>query len=108
MQQNMGKMIKGIAEMQKRAQSIQNEIAQAHFDGAAANGLVKVTINGEGKLLKVAIDQAVMSEDADTVADLVIVATNKAHDAKETLAKQKLASLGAGLLPLGMKIPGLG
>lgn len=108
MQQNMGKMVAGIAKMQKQAQAIQAEIAKAQFDGVAANGLVKVTINGEGKLLDIKLDQSVMSEDADTVADLVIVATNKAHEAKEVMAKQKLATLGAGLLPLGMKIPGLG
>jgi len=107
MQQNMGKMLAGIAKMQKQAQAIQDEIAKSKFEGAAANGLVKVTINGEGKLLDVKLDQAVMSEDAETVSDLVIVAVNKAHEGKEALAKQKLASLGAGLLPLGMKFPGM-
>jgi DNA-binding YbaB/EbfC family protein len=107
-QQNLPKMLKGIAEMQKRAQAIQTEIAQMHFEGTAANSLVKATINGEGKLLKVVIDPTVLSEDAETVGDLVIVATNNAHDAKEVEAKKKLATLGAGLLPLGMKIPGLG
>lgn len=108
MQQNMGKMLKGITELQKRVEAVQNEIAQAQFDGAAANGLVKVTINGKGELKSVVIDPSVLTEDAETVGDLVVVATNKAHEAKEAMAKQKLSGLGAGLLPLGLKIPGLG
>lgn len=108
MQQNLGKMLKGINELQKRVETAQNEIAAAQFDGAAANGLVKVIISGKGELKRVTIDPSLMSEDADTVADLIVVATNKAHEAKEVLAKQKLSGLASGLLPMGLKIPGLG
>jgi DNA-binding YbaB/EbfC family protein len=108
MQQNMGKMLKSLGTMQKKMDTVQQELGDAIFEGSAANGLVKVSMTGKGDIKSVKIDPAVMSEDADTVGDLVVVATRKAYEAKEVMAKQKLATISSGLLPFGMKIPGLG
>jgi DNA-binding YbaB/EbfC family protein len=105
---NMGKMLKGIQELQRRMDTIQAELGDAVFEGEAADGLVKVSVTGKGEIKRVTIDPAVMSEGAEMVGDLVVVAARKAHDSKEVVAKEKLASVSAGLLPLGMKIPGLG
>jgi DNA-binding YbaB/EbfC family protein len=108
MQQNLGKMLKSMQQLQVRMDTIQKELGEAVFDGEAANGLVKVSVTGKGEIKLVLIDPSVMSEDADTIGDLVVVAARKAHQAKEAVAKEKLASVSSGLLPLGMKIPGLG
>ncbi len=108
MQKNLGSMVKGIAQLQARMDTVQKEIAAASFDGEAANGLVKATINGKGELQRVHLDPSVMTEDAETVADLVTVAFRKAFDAKEDFSKTKLAGIATGLLPMGMKLPGLG
>lgn len=104
----MGKMLKSLGTMQKKMDAVQQELSDAVFEGSAANGLVKVTMTGKGDIKSVTLDPAVMSEDADTVGDLVVVATRKAYEAKELLSKQKLATISAGLLPFGMKLPGIG
>lgn len=108
MQKNIGGMLKGITELQKRMDAVQKEIAEATFDGSAANGLVKVTMTGKGEIKHVHIDPSVLTEDAETVGDLVTVAAGKAYEAKEALAKSKLSGIASGLLPLGIKLPGLG
>jgi DNA-binding YbaB/EbfC family protein len=108
MQQNMGKMLKGITELQKRVDAAQKEIGEAQFEGSAANNLVKVTITGKGEFKRVVIDPSLLTEDAETIADLVMVAGNKANEATEALAKTKLSGIAGGMLPLGLKIPGLG
>ena len=106
--QQMGKLLKGLGEMQKRMEAAQKALSEASFDGAAANGLVKVVMTGNGELKSLVIDPSVMSEDSETLADLVIVATRQAFEAKEKQAKEKLAGMASGLLPLGMKLPGFG
>ena len=108
MQNNMGKLLKTIGDMQKRMEKVQAELGDAVFDGEAANGLVKVKVTGKGEIVAVTLDPAVMTEDHETVGDLIVVAARKAHEAKEKLAKEKLASITSGVLPLGMKLPGLG
>lgn len=108
MSANLGKMLKGLTAMQAKMDTIQAELGAAVFEGEAAQGLVKVSVTGKGEIKRVVIDPSVLTEDADTIGDLVVVAAKKAHDAKELVAKQKLATVSSGLLPLGLKIPGLG
>jgi DNA-binding YbaB/EbfC family protein len=108
MQKNLGGMLKGIAQLQRKIDAVQKEIAEASFDGEAAAGLVKVTMSGKGEITRVEINPVVMAEDAETLADLVVVAARKAYDAKEAVSKEKLAAIAPGLGSLGLKIPGLG
>lgn len=108
MQQNLGKLLTSMRILQQRIDTIQKELGDAVFDGEAANGLVKVSVTGKGEILRVTLDPSVLSEDADTLGDLVVVAAKNAHSAKEAVAKEKLASVSKGVLPFGLSIPGLG
>lgn len=108
MQQGMPKMFKGLMDLQKKMDAVQQELGVAVFEGASAGGLVKVSMTGKGELKSVVIDPAVLtSEDAETVGDLIVVATRKAYEAKEEVAKSKLAAATAGVLPFGLKMPGM-
>jgi len=105
---NVGGMLKSIMDLQKKMDSIQKEIAEKSFEGDSAGGLVKLEMTGKGEVTKLVIDPEVLKEDAETVSDLVVVALNSAYNKKEAFSKEKLASVSAGLLPLGLKLPGLG
>lgn len=103
--QNAGKMVKAMAAMQQNVNRIQKELGETEYTGNAA-GLVQVVVKGEGQVLSAKMNPAVRDEDADTIAALFVVAFNDAHRQKEVLAKSKLATVGAGLLPMGFKLPG--
>ena len=105
--QNVGKLVKSLNQLQNKAKAIQQEIAEKTFEGTAANGLVKVTMTGKGNITRVDIDETVMSEGHETVADLVTVAAGKAYEAKEEYAGKKVKELGSGLLPFGLTLPGM-
>jgi DNA-binding YbaB/EbfC family protein len=105
---NPGMLMKGLAEMQKRMTAAQEKLAATDFDGDAAGGLVRVVINGKGELKGVTISPAVMDEGPDMLSDLVQAAYNVAFAKKEEAAKAVLGSLTTGLMPLGIKLPGLG
>lgn len=105
--QGMGKMLAGMMDLQKKMDAVQRELGEAVFTGESGGGLVKVTMTGKGEIKSVVLDKAVMTEDTETVGDLVVVATRKAYEAKEALAKEKLASITKGVLPFGLKVPGL-
>lgn len=104
--QNFGKMAKALVSMQQKMDAAQKELAAAEFTGSAASGLVQIVVTGQGEVLRAKMNPAVRDEDADTIADLFVVAFNDAHRQKEALAKTKLASMGTGLLPGGLKLPG--
>lgn len=105
---NPGGLVKGLAEMQKRMNAAQEKLAEAQFEGAAAGGLVKATVSGKGEFKRLEISQAAMDEGPDMLSDLVVVAYNDAFSKKEAEAKKVLGGLTSGLLPLGIKLPGVG
>ena len=107
MQPNMGKMLKGIAELQKRVNEMQKELSAMVFEGNAGGNLVSVAVTGAGEVQSLKINPALMTEDAETIEDLVVAALNNANANKEKTSKEKLSGIAGGLLPLGIKLPGM-
>jgi len=62
--------------------------------GTAGDGLVKVTANGAREILNISIAPSLLTEDAEAIEDLLVVATNRALE----LAAEKEASEGQSLM----------
>jgi DNA-binding YbaB/EbfC family protein len=105
---NPGNLLKGISALQTKMNTIQKELSESIFEGGAANDLVKVTMTGNGELKSTFIDASLLgTEDAETISDLVTVAAGNAYKKKEEKSKALLGGMANGLLPFGMKIPGM-
>lgn len=105
---NVGGMLKQVAQLQSKMNAAQAELSKATYNGTSGGGLVNVTILGTGEVQKIDINPAVLKEDAETVGDLIAAALNRATTVKENATKARLKEIGAGVLPLGLSIPGLG
>lgn len=101
----MGMMSK-VKEMQERMQQMQAELAETQCEGQSGGGLVKVTLNGKGEMLKVAIDPSLMKPDeSEILEDLIVAASQDAKSKAETIAQDKMASITGGLpIPPGFKL----
>ncbi len=100
----MGMMGK-VKELQEKMQQAQSELQFLTATGEAGGGLVRATANGERKLLKIEIDESLLTaQDRDMLADLVVAAANKALEAAGEQARQELQRKTSGLMP---NIPGL-
>ena len=96
-------MMQQLKKMQQEMARVQDELANATVEGAAAGGVVTVSMNGEYRVTKLTIKpEAVDPEDIETLEDLVVVALNDAIVKAKALSEQKM-----GRLTGGMKIPGL-
>jgi DNA-binding YbaB/EbfC family protein len=80
----------------------QDALANQEVEGSAGGGAVTVRCNGQQRLTSVALDQAVLEEGAELVADLIQAAVNDALDRSRELAARSMESL----LPPGMLSPG--
>ena len=105
---NPGAIVKTLASMQKKMMAAQAELVKKEFSATTAGGAVKVSLNGAGEMTALHLDPDVLSEDAETVSKLVMAAYGQALEAKESAAKAVLGAAAGGLLPLGMKVPGVG
>ena len=98
---NIQQMMKQAQEMQNR---LQKQMAEVRVEGNAGGGMVTVVVNGAKQLQSLKIDPEVVSkEDVEMLQDLIVAAINDA----QRKADDEMASKMGGMLPPGMKIPGL-
>lgn len=95
----MGKM----KELQEKMQQAQQEMQFVTATGEAGGGLVRATANGQRRVIKLEIDDSLLS-DREMLTDLVVAAVNKALDEAGDKAKDELKRKTSGLIP---NIPGL-
>jgi nucleoid-associated protein EbfC len=101
----MGMMGK-VKEFQSKMKEAQETLEDIVEHGEAGAGMVKVTINGQKKVLKIEVDNDLVKlEDKEILLDLIVAATNKAMEAVETKIKAHLQAATEGMIPAGM--PGL-
>ena len=89
-------------QMQARMQKMQDDLAKESVEGSAGGGAVKVVVNGQQKLLSIAIEPDA-AEDVEMLQDLVVAAVNDCMDRSRELAAERMQSVAAGLgLPPGL------
>ena len=104
---NLGQMMKQAQEMQAKMSEMQERLAQAEMTGAAAGGLVQVTLNGKGEMRSVRIDPSLVDpKDVEVLEDLILAAANDAKAKVEQHVAEEMKKLTGGLnLPPGMSLP---
>lgn len=89
--------------MQEKMAKIQEDLAKKTITGSAGGGMVLVNVNGQGDVLSITIEKAVINpEEIEMLQDLIVAATNDAIRKVKELSKQELGQLTGGL-----NIPGL-
>ena len=100
MPSNMAQLMKQAQKMQADLEKTQEDLSQKTYEATSGGGAVKATVNGNGKLHDLVIDESVL-DDAQMVADLVIAAVNQAIDEKDKRKEEALGGLTGGLGGLG-------
>jgi DNA-binding YbaB/EbfC family protein len=89
--------------MQEKMAKIQQDLAQKTITGSSGGGMVLVTVNGQGDVISMSIEKAVIDPgESEMLQDLIVSATNDAIRKSKELSKQELGQLTGGL-----NIPGL-
>ena len=106
MKGGLGNIMKQAQQMQEDMQKAQEEIARMEITGESGAGMVRVVMLGNRDVKSVQIDDALKDEDLTMLADLFAAAVNDANRKVESMTKDKMSSLTAGLnLPPGFKLP---
>jgi DNA-binding YbaB/EbfC family protein len=103
---DLGQIMKQAQAMQEKLQEAQAKLAATTVEGTSGGGMVKLSMSGNGDLIRVTIaDVLVQPGEGEVIADLFLAAH---HDAKRRLeaVQAKLMQAAAGPLA-GMNIPGL-
>ena len=96
-------MMNQLRKMQQEMAKAQEDIQNASVEGAAGGGLVKVTMSGDFRVTKIALDkEAVDPDDVEALEDLIVAAINDARMKAEEYAAKRMGPITGGL-----KIPGI-
>jgi DNA-binding YbaB/EbfC family protein len=99
----MNNMVKQAQQMQARMMQIQEKLAEETVEGAAAGGLVKAVVTGQGMLVEVKIDPEVINpEEPEVLEDLILVAVNDGIEKSRELANSRMGVLTGALGSLGL------
>jgi DNA-binding YbaB/EbfC family protein len=105
MKGGLGGLMKQAQQMQKNMQQAQAELAIIEVEGAAASGMVKVTMTCSHEVRRVALDDSILA-DKEMLEDLIVLALNDAVKKVAATTEQRMSGFGAGMsLPPGMKLP---
>jgi DNA-binding YbaB/EbfC family protein len=106
MMKGMGNLMKQAQKMQEEMQKAQEEIANAEVTGESGAGLVSIVMNGRHDVKKVSIDDSLMEEEKEILEDLIAAAVNDAVRKIEHNTQERMSSLTAGMgMPPGFKMP---
>ena len=98
---NIQQMMKQAQQMQER---LQKQMVELRVEGNAGGGMVTVIMNGAKQVQSMTIDPEVVSkEDVEMLQDLIVAALNDAHRKADEAMSQTMG----GMLPPGVKIPGM-
>jgi nucleoid-associated protein EbfC len=104
---DLGGLMKTMQQMQSKIGDAQKRMEKIEAEGSAGAGMVKITTNGEGKLLAISIDPTLcVPEDVEILEDLVRAAFEDARKKVEAQRGDMEKDLMGGLpLPPGFKMP---
>jgi DNA-binding YbaB/EbfC family protein len=98
---NIQQMMQQAQQMQER---LQKQMADIRVEGNAGGGMVTVVVNGAKQIQSLKIDpEAVSKDDVEMLQDMIVAAINDAH----RKADEEMSLKMGGMLPPGLKIPGL-
>jgi DNA-binding YbaB/EbfC family protein len=111
-------MVKGLGNLMKQAQKLQERLAQIQeeletieVEGTSGGGMVTVVANGKQEIVQVKVDPEVVNpDDVEMLEDLIVAAVNQARERAQEVAEEKMREATGGMLPGlgdGLKIPGL-
>jgi DNA-binding YbaB/EbfC family protein len=98
---NIQQMMKQAQQMQEQ---LQKQMSELRVEGNAGGGMVTVVVNGAKQVQSLKIDPEVVSkEDVEMLQDMIVAAINDAQRRTD----EAMAQAMGGMLPPGMKLPGM-
>ena len=93
-----------LTQFRQMQENLQKQVETVHVEASAGGGMVTVVVNGAKQIQSLKIDpEAVSKDDVEMLQDMIVAAINDAHRKADEEMSQKMG----GMLPPGLKIPGL-
>jgi len=99
----LGDLMKQAQAMQAKLAKIQEELAQKTVEASSGGGVVTVTCDGQGNVLKIKLDPEVVNPgDIEMLEELILAALAEGKKRAQEMAAEEMGKVTQGMLPPGV------
>ena len=92
-------------ELEAKMKETQEKIKSITIEGVSGSNSVKVTLNGNGEMVKIDISPDIIKEDKSIIEDLVVAAHNNAKKKLKSKTTEEISKATGGFGIPGFKWP---
>ena len=92
-------------ELESKMKESQEKIKNIEVTGISGANSVKVTLNGEGEIVKLVISPETIKEEKEIIEDLIVAAHNNAKIKLKTKTSEEISKAAGGFGLPGFKWP---
>jgi len=94
---DFSKILNKAKELEVKMKESQKKIKDIIVEGVSGSNSVKVTLNGDGEMVKINISQEIIKEDKSIIEDLVVAAYNNAKEQLKSKTAEEISRATNGL-----------
>ena len=93
-------------KMQEKMKETQETLKRIEVEGMSGGNAIRVTMNGDGELKKIFLDDNLLKESKEIIEDLIVAAHNDAKSKLKKKTSEEISKATSGVsLPPGFKLP---
>ena len=101
----MSKILDKAKELETKMKESQEKIKKIEVVGISGADAVKVTLNGEGEMVKIELSDKILKEEIGIIEDLILAAHNNAKSQQKTKTSEEISKATGGFGIPGFKWP---
>ena len=102
---DFSKILDKAKELEAKMKESQEKIKSITIEGVSGSNSVKVTLNGNGEMVKIDISPDIIKEDKSIIEDLVVAAHNNAKKKLKSKTTEEISKVTGGFGIPGFKWP---
>ncbi len=102
---DFSKILDKAKELETKMKESQEKIKKIEVVGISGADAVKVTLNGEGEMVKIELSDKILKEEIGIIEDLILAAHNNAKSQQKTKTSEEISKATGGFGIPGFKWP---
>ena len=102
---DFSKILDKAKELEAKMKESQDKIKKIQVEGVSGANMAKVTLNGEGEMIKIEISDELMKEEKGIIEDLITAAHNNAKSQLKSKTSEEISKATGGFNIPGFKWP---
>ena len=102
---DFSKILSQAKELEAKMKESQEKIKNITIEGVSGTNSVKVTLNGDGEIIKIDISPETLKEEKTIIEDLIMAAHNNAKIKLKSKTTEEITKATGGLGIPGLKFP---